>query len=508
MLEKPGVPIIARALKHTRRVAILDGDGAHTYGELLEAAEQVAFRLLGERDDLREARVAFCVPPGFSYSAVQWGIWLAGGIAVPLFPGHPLPEIEYELEDTAAASVIAHGDLEAKLRPAAARSRVALLSAGDLHRIGLPGARYLPKIEPERRAQILYTSGTTSRPKGVVTTHRNITAQITSLTAAWEWQEDDRILHALPLHHTHGIINALGCALWSGAACEMLPGFDAGQAWERFAQGRVTLFMAVPTMYVRLIAAWRNASPEKKSLLSRACRRMRLMVSGSAALPVEVFNEWQRITGHRLLERYGMTEIGMALSNPLRGDRRPGHVGEPLPGVTVRLVGEDGLPVQAEGEPGEIEVRGDNVFLEYWQRPEATRAAFHDGWFRTGDVALLERGYYRILGRSSVDIIKTGGYKVSALEVEEVLRTHPGIRECAVVGVEDPEWGERVAAAVVLDRGSSLSLEELRDWAKERLAGYKVPSRLACLDELPRNVLGKVTKPELKKRFAGEAGQG
>jgi malonyl-CoA/methylmalonyl-CoA synthetase len=196
-----------------------------------------------------------------------------------------------------------------------------------------------------------------------------------------------------------------------------------------------------------------------------------------------------------------MTEIGMALSNPLHGVRVPGHVGTPLPGVEVRLVDDGGSPIAGAG-PGELEVRGATVFREYLNQPEATREAFHDGWFRTGDVALLEGGSYRLLGRKSVDIIKTGGYKVSALEIEEVLREHPDLRECAVIGLEDPEWGERVGAAVVLRPGAAFDVETLRAWARERLAPYKVPSRVVVLPELPRNAMGKVTKPELVRRFA------
>jgi malonyl-CoA/methylmalonyl-CoA synthetase len=224
------------------------------------------------------------------------------------------------------------------------------------------------------------------------------------------------------------------------------------------------------------------------------------MVSGSAALPVQTLARWREITGHTLLERYGMTEIGMALSNPLHGDRRAGSVGAPLPGMEVRLVDEQGEPV-IDGTPGEIEVRGGNVFLEYWGRPDATREAFRKGWFRTGDVAVLEGGAYRILGRTSVDIIKTGGYKVSALEIEEVLRTHPAIAECAVVGVADAEWGERVAAAVELRPGRELDLASLKGWAREQLAPYKIPRELRVVAALPRNAIGKVVKPDIAALF-------
>jgi len=227
---------------------------------------------------------------------------------------------------------------------------------------------------------------------------------------------------------------------------------------------------------------------------------MRLMVSSSAALPVQRLERWREISGHVLLERYGMTEIGMALGNPLHGERRPGFVGTPLPGVEVRLVDDAGRAVPA-GTPGEIEVRGATVFLEYWRRPDATAEAFREGWFRSGDVAVLENGSYRILGRSSVDIIKTGGFKVSALEVEEVLRTHPAIAECAVVGVEDPEWGERICAAVEPRGEAELTLAVLQAWAKDRLAPYKIPRALRSVPALPRNAMGKVTKGEVAKLF-------
>ncbi len=359
----------------------------------------------------------------------------------------------------------------------------------------------VPEISRERRAMILYTSGTTSRPKGVVTTHANIAAQIESLVEAWEWSSKDRILLCLPLHHVHGIINVVGCALWSGAACDMLPRFDVAAVWDRIAGGTLTLFMAVPTVYSKLIADWEAASPARRAELSQACATLRLMVSGSAALPVSTLERWKEISGHTLLERYGMTEIGMALSNPLRGQRVPGSVGTPLPGVELRLVEASGMPV-APGTPGGIEVRGPAVFAEYWAKPDATREAFRDGWFMTGDTAVVENGVYRILGRTSIDILKTGGHKVSALEIEEALRRHPAIAECSIVGVADAEWGERVAAAVVLNDGHSLNLQSLRTWARELLAVHKLPSRLLVLDALPRNAMGKVMKPDLTPLFS------
>ena len=480
---------------------MVDGEGEHSYVALLDASALVASRLLEGRNDLDEAPVAFQVPPGFAYVAAQWGIWRAGGIAVPLATSHPPPELDYVIRDTQAEAVIGAPEFAAALRPLAQGAGARFASTDTM--LASAGAAPLPSVAPGRRAMMVYTSGTTGRAKGVVTTHANIAAQIGSLAKAWAWSADDRILLVLPLHHVHGIINVVGCALWSGAACEALPKFDAKRTWDVIASGRLTLFMAVPTIYQRLIAAWEAAPEERRRVLSEGCRRLRLMVSGSAALPVRTLERWREISGHTLLERYGMTEIGMGLANPLDGERRPGFVGTPLPGVEARVVDESGAP-QPDGTPGEIEIRGPGVFLEYWRRPEATAAAFRNGWFRTGDAAVVERGAYRILGRTSVDILNPGGYKVSALEIEEVLRTHPAIAECAVVGVEDAERGESICVAVELRPGATLDLETLRAWAKERLAPYKVPHRLAAVTALPRNAMGKVMKPDVAGLFGAD----
>jgi malonyl-CoA/methylmalonyl-CoA synthetase len=483
-----------RAEQFGERTAIIASEGSFTYQQLLEASARVASFLLDGAEDLQERPVAFLVPPGFQYVAVQWGIWRAGGIAVPLSLFHPRPELEYVIDDTKPLAVLAPPDYADKVAPIAAERglRFGLTSAA----LGHPFWS-LPKVAPERRAMILYTSGTTGKPKGVVTTHANIAAPITSLIEAWGWTGDDRILEILPLHHIHGIVNVISCALWIGAIVEIFPRFDVQKVWERLAQGELTLFMAVPTVYVKLIEAWEKALPPDRKRMSEGCSKMRLMVSGSAALPVPILTRWKEISGHTLLERYGMTEIGMALSNPLHGQRVPGSVGTPLPGVTAQLT-DHGKQI-SPGTPGEIEIKGPAVFLEYWGKPEETRKSFRDGWFLTGDVAVEENGIYRILGRSSVDIIKTGGYKVSALEIEAVLLTHPDITEVAVVGVPDPVWGERVVAALVLKNGSKMDIKALRDWGKERLATYKVPQQAVILQELPRNAMGKVSKPDLKK---------
>ncbi|HET9469232.1 MAG TPA: acyl-CoA synthetase [Vicinamibacterales bacterium] len=486
-------PIVARASAHGTSVAIRDRKGVFTYRDLDRASASTAAHLLDGAGDLREARVAFLMTPGFDYVAVQWGIWRAGGIAVPLPVAHPPAELEYLIRDADASIVVADADNAAVVEPLADQNGAMFMTTADL-KVGTTTASSVAQgFSPARRAMIVYTSGTTGRPKGVVTTHANLTAQIESLIVAWEWAAADRTLLVLPLHHVHGILNIVCCALWSGATLEMLPRFDSEVTWDRLASGELTVFSAVPTIYHRLIRSWEAASADVRAARSRGCASLRLMMSGSAALPRTVLDRWKEITGHVLLERYGMTEVGMALSNPLHGERRPGYVGQPLPGVSARLV------------DGELQLQGAGVFAEYWRQPESTRDAFVDGWFRTGDSAVIEDGAYRLLGRSSVDILKCGGHKISALEIEEVLRTHPAIAECVVVGVDDVEWGQRVCCAAELRQGATLELDDLKEWARLRLAPYKIPKDLACVPQLPRNAMGKVVKPEVQTFFARPA---
>ncbi len=493
-----GIELIQRTAGFGQNVAVEDWTGKFTYADLLRVSRFTALNLLGDEKDLEEKRIAFLVPPGLEYVALKLGVWMAGGVSVPLGIVHSPREIEYVIKDCRAETVVFHPDLAQKLEGVSLD--VGVRSQG-LPEVLRPARGELPGISEERRAMIIYTSGTTSRPKGVVSTHLGIKAQINSMTEAWEWTPEDSILNILPLHHLHGILNVVLCCLWSGARCVMMDGFDAREVWKRFERKDLTLFMAVPTVYSKLIDLWDDSSAEERGLMRDCLLGFRLMVSGSSALPVSVLEKWKEISGQVLLERYGMTEIGMALSNPYRGERLAGRVGFSMPGVEVGIFNENGRLLGAQ-EQGEIRVRGKGVFLEYWGKPRETESAFCDGWFRTGDIASLERGgSYRILGRESVDIIKSGGYKISALEIEEVLIGHPLIKECAVVGVDDPSWGERVGAALVLREGFSIDLEELRGWASDKLAGYKLPTRLLLFSSLPRNSMGKVTKNRIKQSF-------
>jgi len=493
------IQLIQNATQYLERTAIKSNGQAYSYQDLLAISENIALHLLKEKKDLQEARIAFLVPAGFEYVCLQWGIWRAGGIAVPLCVKHPLPSLQYVIEDTQAETVIYSPEFAQLLHPLINQGKTRFLTSFNFR---MKKRGDLPNIVPSRRAMILYTSGTTGSPKGVVTTHQNIQTQIASLTTSWEWQADDHILNILPLHHVHGIINILSCALWSGACCEFLPKFDAAKVLAVFCKGEVNLFMAVPTIYYQLIAHWKKLPKIEQEQISAALKGFRLMVSGSAALPVSVLEQWRAISEHTLLERYGMTEIGMAISNPYRGERRPGHIGQPLAGVRIRLVNEQNELVE-EGTSGEIQVKGANVFKEYWQKPGATQVTFtSDGWFKTGDIAVFEAGYYRILGRNSVDIIKSGGYKISALEIEEVLRTHPQIKECGVVGIPNEEWGEIIGASLIIEgQEADFNIEALKAWLKTKLPSYKIPRLYIFQADLPRNVMGKVTKNELKKLF-------
>ena len=385
-----------------------------------------------------------------------------------------------------------------------------------------PAALSTPAIAPDAPAYIYFTSGTTGRPKGVLTRHSGLEAQIDALQSAWGWSAADRILNVLPLHHVHGVMGVALSSVWAGATLEMAPKFDAGGVWAALTRPssdphHLTLFMAVPTVYSRLIERFEKAEPAQQAAWGGALRDpsspIRLMVSGSAALPASVMRRWAELSGHTLLERYGMTEFGLAVSNPLMGERQPGRVGRPVGTFQARIVDEvDGVTPVPDGETGELQLRGPGVFDAYWDRPEATAECFTaDGWFRTGDVAVRHpaaqgvEGSIAIAGRMSADIIKSGGYKLSALDIERELLEHPDIAEIAVLGVPDATYGERVGAVIVRKSGGGVGVEglDLKKWAAARMAPYKIPSVLRVVGEIPRNAMGKVNKKQLRGEIFG-----
>ncbi len=481
------------------RTALVAGADTHSYGEVDSRINRFAVGLLAGRDDLQEERIAFLLPASVDYVTCLHGVWRAGGIAVPLNAATAVAELDHYLRSARVARMFASLDAPDALRQLCVDLDIELLT---VEQVLAETAGELPEIDPGRRAMMLFTSGTTSKPKGVVSTHKTIRAQITTLIDAWHWRDDDAIPLFLPLHHIHGIINILSCALWAGASVHLFAKLDIPKVTQQVAAGTYNVFMAVPTVYVKLIRYLEQLETENEAgAVQAVCagfKAMRLNISGSAACPVKLFEQWRELTGQVLLERYGMTEIGMGISNPYHGERRAGCVGQPLPGVEVRLFDESHSPIDGEGTPGEIRIKGDNVFLEYWDNEAATRESFHDGWFRTGDMAVIERGYYRIMGRTSVDIIKSGGYKLSALEIEGVLLTHANITEVAVVGMPDEVWGEAVTAYIVTRDGGELDFKELKEWCNARMSLYKIPKHVNHVAALPRNAMGKVTKSALK----------
>lgn len=521
------------------RICLEDEYGQYTYRDIFNSGNQLAEQITKQLDGKVQERVTFLCPNNASYLVTQWACWISGQIAVPLNPAHPSSMLDYFINDSSSALLITVPEYVNKLESRKSHGTFKLIVLEeslykDIAKRACLESKKAPRGPPpsalkgglnptvyyKQNALIIYTSGSTGPPKGVVLSFRNIFAQTTSLIRAWEWTENDTILHALPLHHMHGIVNALLCPIQCGARCIMLPKFDVATVWRYLLgteQAKVNIFMGVPTMYVKLIEEYDkniNGGSITANYVKATCRQnIRLMVSGSAPLPLPVFNRWHEVTNHHLLERYGMSEIGMALSNPLNGKRKPGYVGTPLPGVSVRIV--EGKTVLAEGTEygttcmfkdnsciGELQVKGDNVFVEYWNKPEATAKEFTgDRWFKTGDSAQYIDKSYKILGRLSVDIIKSGGYKISALFVETVLLEHSEIVDISVVGLPDYTWGQKVVAVIVTKNGKYLTVSVLKEWAKEKLPSYCVPSTVKCVPVIPRNLMGKVNKVELIKQL-------
>jgi malonyl-CoA/methylmalonyl-CoA synthetase len=459
-----------------------------TIGRAMERASRIARALERRHGSLVGLRVLLALPPGIDWVEAFLAILACRAVAVPLPLAAPAPEVAYFASDSGATLAIADDERSARLPPG-----LPVFGPRFPIEAGLDDAPSKLEARADDVALLLYTSGTTGKPKGARLTHANLAAQVDVLQRAWGMTERDVLLHVLPLHHLHGVVVALLHALTTPCRVHVLARFDASRVIEELRDA--TVFMAVPTMYQRLLDAADALDAEARAAFESNARGLRLATSGSAALPASLAERWRGITGAIPLERYGMTEIGMALSNPLDPSaRRAGTVGLPLPTVELRLVDESG----ADAEVGELWVRGPSVFAGYHERDDATRAAFRDGWFLTGDVGRREDGgVIRLLGRTSVDILKTGGEKVSALEIEEALREHPAVAEIAVVGLPDPAWGDRVTAAVVLREGAELSIEGLRAWARSRLVAYKIPQSLVVMAALPRNAMGKVEKKRL-----------
>ena len=490
-----------------------------TYAELDESIDRTAGYLqsLGLQPG---DRVALQLSKCLEFILLHLATVRLGAITLPLNLAYPPDELKYFLEDSGAKLFFALESNKEKIQsilpvlpelekcvfldPTEPDQFQSLLT-NDQKR-DLPGPARTGDTADEHRlldyrsnddtAVIIYTSGTTGRPKGAEITHGNLISNLQALHEAWGWQPEDVLLHVLPIFHVHGLFVALHGALHAGATALLMREFDARKTLQNLVDRQCTVLMAVPTIHRRLIDV-----PDARSF---DLSHVRLITSGSDRLPDEVFTGFQKTFGHTLLERYGMTETGMNCSNPLHGERRIGSVGFPLPGVEVRIADSETGEVLQDGEIGDVQLRGPNVFKGYWQQPEKTAASFTaDGWFKTGDLGFREKdGYITLCGRSK-DLIISGGLNIYPPEVERVLVEHPAVNTCAVIGCPDREWGERVVAVVVLHKGETVTREELIRFCRERLAAYKSPKSILFREDLPRNAMGKVQKAQLRKTECG-----
>ena len=482
------------------KVAIQFINGAPiTYGALQATVNCTAHELLALGITPGD-RVAVQLPKCMPFIYLHLAAAQIGAIFLPLNPAYPIRELRYFLADSRARILFADWQKQPAIdtiRPElpALESLVCIdPDDGWEARVASRSSEWSAPLptDPDLTAMMLYTSGTTSRPKGAQITHGNLTANICALHQAWGWSEDDVLLHALPIFHVHGLVVALHGALHAGASTFALPTFDAAAALKLLCSRRFSVFMGVPTMHRRL----HQLAGGRRFDLSH----LRLMTSGSDRLPDDLFFGYRKTFNVTLLERYGMTETGMNLSNPLHGERRVGSVGRPLPGVSARIVDPATDAPLPDGAVGELQIKGAHVCKGYWRQPELTAAAFTaDGWLRTGDMGLREPdGYYTLKGRAK-DVIITGGLNVYPPEVELVLMEHPAVAACAVIGCPDEEWGERVLAAIIPRDGAAADEAEICAFCREQLAPYKVPRRVIFVDDFPANALGKIQKAKLRK---------
>lgn len=483
----------ASAGQETRNFARIPQRASMTFGELFAGAERMASALVDLGVEPGD-RVAVQVAKTIEAIQLYLGTVMAGGVFLPLNTAYTTSEVAYFFGDATPRVVVCDPERLEAIQGIAGEARVLTLDAKGLGTLeeAIVGRGGFTPVErgADDLAAILYTSGTTGRSKGAMLSHKNLASNSEMLRDYWRFTNTDVLIHALPIFHTHGLFVATNVALLAGASVEFLAGFNADQILE--AMPRATALMGVPTFYTRLL--------DDPRLTRDRAANMRLFISGSAPLLVDTHEKWEERTGHRILERYGMTETNMSTSNPYDGERRAGTVGFPLPGVEARIR-NDGteLPV---GEIGVLEVRGDNVFQGYWQMPEKTaEELLPDGWFITGDLARIdEDGYVTIVGRSK-DLVITGGFNVYPKEVESLIDDLPGVLESAVIGVPHPDFGEAVVA-VVVPEDENLESAAISEALASELAKFKQPKQVILLPELPRNTMGKVQKKALRETYA------
>jgi len=490
--------------RRTKAALLFEGESI-TFGALFDAVRERADFLTGI-GLLPGDRVAFRLPKSPEPVVDHLAILSAGGVSLPLNDRFRPDEIAYFLDDSEARLFITdRAGLDANREVLAARPDVGVVcgrvTKNELPPPGRPECNSGDPPADIPAAMLSYTSGTTGKPKGARISHENLIHNMDALRRAWRWTDEDVLLHALPLFHIHGLVVALHGALNAGSTIHMLPDFDAARVSAALESTGCTLFMGVPTMYHRLVELWSAGSvPDLGGL--------RLALSGSAPLRSTTFKRFREMTGHTILERYGMTETGMIASNPYAPEERtPRSVGFPLRDVSVRITDAEGRPLR-HGQTGEVEVRGPNVFSGYWNAPEKTTESFNGDWFRTGDLGFLDKADNNrlyLVGRSK-ELIISGGFNVYPREVEEILERHPAVGEAAVVGLPDPDMGECVAAAVVVvaDRRSveNCGERELIAHCGKHLAAYKCPRRIVITRTLPRNAMGKVQRSAIAQSLS------
>ena len=464
------------------REAIRIGDAALTYAELAQTAAKIANELHGAR------RVAVWAQPTLELAIAVVGALAAGAAVIPINPGLGPRELGHIVGDSVPDRFVAW-------RGVAPPAELAGLPRLDIDREAATTGEPLPdELHAEDTAFVMYTSGTTGPPKGVQIPRRAIASNLDALAEIWQWTSEDRLTHALPVFHVHGLVIGVLGPLRRSAQVEHVGRFSP-QALARALENDATMVFGVPTMYSRIAK-----DAETDADLANAFAKARLLVSGSAALPTTVHDAIKRLTGQQILERYGLTETLMNAGVRLGDEIVPGRVGPPLPGVEVELRDEDGARIDASDDEtiGEIAVRGHNVFTGYLNRPDATAEAMRDAWFMTGDMATRDaRGSLRLVGRKSTDLIKSGGYRIGAGEIEGALLEHPAVAEVAVTARPDEDLGERIVAWVVTEPGAAATADELTDHVASLLTKHKRPREVHFIDELPRNAMGKVMKREL-----------
>ncbi len=476
-------------------------DSRVTYASLKRTSDRVASGLkeMGlEKGD----RVILFMPKSVETVMLHLGVQKAGGISVVLNPGFKKEEVVYFLKDTDAKVIVTGTEEESFIRSLGTNRLILPIdtkSSFSEKKLFPSSSTEIVHVQgdPQDPAILIYTSGTTGQPKGATLTQQNLIQDAQNIIQTWEISERDTLCHALPLFHIHGLCFALHTSFIAGCKMVMLDEFSSEHVNDILSQQEgelaCTMFMGVPTMYVRMMGGL-----EKER---RDFNHLRLLASGSAPLPPREFERIKRIFGKEPVEREGMSETGMNFSNPLRGKKKPGSIGLPLPGVEVRIVDPESFTNLGTGEVGEIWLKGPNVTPGYWGMPQETEAAFVNGWFRTGDLGEKdEEGYYYITDRLK-HIIISGGENISPKEVESVLDRHPEISESCVVGVPDEKWGEKVAAGIVLKPGFKPAVDEIRRFCKEHLSDWKCPKEFVFLKELPRNRMGKIMKEDVVRQF-------